>query len=91
MTEYKCIKRVTTDGFETIREVGDVLTVPTDLTDADAQSLLRQRAIVEYHPPDQAPAAQTQTAQPSLNALKKEDAQLQQEIANMEHEGGAPS
>lgn len=42
MTKYQCIKRLTTDGHATVHEVGDIVS----LSDADAQSVLKQGAVV---------------------------------------------
>lgn len=87
MTQYKCVKRVTTDGGKTIHPVGTVLNTPGDMTEADAASLLRQRAVVEMQPPAQASVA-TQAVKPSLDELKQEESALQEQINELEHEGG---
>lgn len=55
MTQYKCIKRLTTDNHKTVHEVGDIV----ELSDQDAASALKQKAVVEYVAPDVEPAQAT--------------------------------
>lgn len=47
MTQYKCIKRLTTDQGKTIHEVGEVI----DLSEDDAKSALKQSAVVAVDVP----------------------------------------
>ncbi len=80
MAEYRCIKRLkTVDGV--IHEIGTTVT----LTGAEEQGALLQRAVVPIVVQD------VQPAQPTIAQLQAEEKQLQDQIATMEHEGGAPS
>lgn len=74
MTLYRCTKRLkTVDGV--IHEVGSIV----DLTGVDESGALAQDAVV----------LEAQPTQPTLPELQQERAQIDQQIATMEHEGGA--
>lgn len=74
MTLYRCTKRLkTVDGV--IHEVGSIV----DLTGVDESGAVAQDAVV----------LATQPTQPTLPKLQQERAQIDQQIATMEHEGGA--
>ena len=74
MAEYKCVQRLrTADGV--IHELGTIVT----LTGEEEQTAVRLHAVVPM----------LMTPQPTLQQLETEKAQIDQEIATMEHEGGA--
>ncbi|MCL6454367.1 MAG: hypothetical protein K6T78_12215 [Alicyclobacillus sp.] len=82
MAQYRCTQRVTLDGGKTVHEVGDVV----DLTPDEVQILTRARAVEPVANDTATPAPQLE--RPDLEALKKADAELQAQIATLEHEGG---
>lgn len=64
MSQYECIKRVTTDGHKTVHEVGELIT----LSDADAKSLIHQGAVVEI---PEAPKELTKPEKPKVESGDK--------------------
>lgn len=70
--KYRCIKRLSTDGGKTVHEVGEIV----ELSEADAQSALRQGAVVPVE-------------QPNIEELKRERAELDAEIAAAEQAAAA--
>ncbi|MFB5192657.1 hypothetical protein [Alicyclobacillus fastidiosus] len=83
MTLYKCIQRLSTDGGKTVHEVGETV----DLSDADAAVAIRMKAVDPTPVQQTAPVAST----PILDEVKQAADQLEQQVQEMEHEGGAQS
>jgi DNA-binding transcriptional MerR regulator len=80
MAEYKCIQRMTTDGGKTIHEIGEIV----DLSDKDVEIVLRLKAVEPV-----ADNSDSTASEPTLAEVKEEEQQLQGQIDQMEHEGGA--
>lgn len=81
--KYKCIKRLTTDGGKTIHEVGEIV----ELSDADAESALKQGAVIVQPDPQPEPQPMVPQSKPTLDEVEKEAEQLEQQVQEMEQEG----
>lgn len=83
MTLYRCTQRLKTpDGV--IHEVGTTV----ELSGQEEQSAVRQHAVEAVSMPPAQPTFATAPIAPTLPQLEQERAQLDEQIATMEHEGG---